>query len=340
MKRRVYVIYTGGTIGMVRTPEGYAPAPGYLQGRMAEMPEMRAAEMPAYTLREYTPLLDSSNMTPDDWLRIAEDIARHYQEYDGFVVLHGTDTMAYTASALAFMLQGLRKPVILTGSQIPLSEMRSDAQANLIPAMLIAAHHAIPEVCLYFGNRLLRGCRATKVDAEGFNAFASPNFPPLATVGIHIELNRALLLPPPNGSGALHVQALAPAQVGALRLFPSIPAEIVDNVLKPPLKGLVLETYGMGNGPTANVPLMTALQAATDRGVVIVNCTQCLTGTVNQGGYATGSALARRGVISGFDMTAEAALTKMFYLFSQEYALETIKSLMQISLRGELTLPA
>lgn len=336
MKHHVYVIYTGGTIGMVRTPEGYAPAPGYLRERMAALPELQSAEMPTYTLNEYTPLLDSSNMTPADWLRIAEDIAQHYREYDGFVVLHGTDTMAYTASALAFMLQGLRKPVILTGSQIPIAEIRSDAQANLITAMLLAAQHPIPEVCLYFGNRLLRGCRAVKIDAEGFNAFASPNCPPLATVGIHIEINRALLLPPAP-LGPLQVQALAPVHVGALRLFPSIPAEIVRNILKPPLKGLVLETYGMGNGPTADPQFMDALQAATDRGVVIVNCTQCLTGSVNQQGYATGSALARRGVISGFDMTAEAALTKMFYLFSQDYALETIKTLMQISLRGELT---
>ncbi|MCU1348290.1 MAG: ansA, partial [Acidobacteria bacterium] len=184
MKKRVYVAYTGGTIGMERTAGGYVPRPGYLQKQMAAMPELRHASMPKFTIHEYAPLLDSSNMTPREWVKIAHDIARHYDDYDGFVVLHGTDTMAYTSSALPFMLHGLRKPVIISGSQIPLCEVRNDARENLITSLLIAATYDIPEVCLYFGGKLLRGCRAVKVSADGFAAFDSPNHPPLGTVGI------------------------------------------------------------------------------------------------------------------------------------------------------------
>jgi L-asparaginase len=194
--KHVYIAYTGGTIGMKKTAEGYVPVPGYLQKQMQRLPELDSSALPAYTIREYDPLLDSSNMTPDDWLKIADDIASHYDRYDGFVVLHGTDTMAYTASALPFMLQGLQKPVIITGAQIPLCELRNDARDNLITAMLIAADFAIPEVCLCFGSKLLRGNRAIKVDADGFDAFDSPNFPALGTVGIEIKINWDLVLPP------------------------------------------------------------------------------------------------------------------------------------------------
>jgi L-asparaginase len=324
---------------MKRTPEGYAPAPGYLEEQMAAMPEFKSDIIPEYDLREYDPLLDSSNMTPDDWLKIVRDIDTYYDKYDGFIVLHGTDTMAYTASALPFMLQGLQKPVIITGSQIPLCEVRNDARENLITAMIIAAGFAIPEVCLYFGDRLLRGCRSVKVNADGFDAFASPNFPPLGTVGVDIEINWNSVLPLPDTKNTLEVQALSEARVGALRLFPGIPAEIINNILQPPLQGLVMEAYGVGNGPSEDQHFMAALKKATDRGVVIVDCSQCLAGTVNLGDYATGSALARVGVISGFDMTVEAALAKMFYLFSQNLPVDTVKKLMQTNMRGELTPP-
>jgi L-asparaginase len=338
-KKRVYIANTGGTIGMQKTEEGYAPASGFLQEQMAAMPEFKHRSMPEYDIHEYDPLLDSSNMTPDDWLKIAHDIADHYEQYDGFLVLHGTDTMAYTASALPFMLQGLQKPVIITGSQIPLCEIRNDARENLITAMMMAAGYPIPEVCLYFGTKLLRGCRSVKVDADDFEAFASPNFPPLGTVGINIEINWDLVLRPPEIETLLEVKALSQARVGALRLFPGISAEIVRNVLQPPLQGLVMEAYGVGNGPSQDRQFLAALEEGTSRGVIIVDCTQCLAGTVDLGDYVTGSALARAGVISGFDMTAEAALAKMFYLFSQNLPTDTIKQQLQTNLRGELTRP-
>jgi L-asparaginase len=337
MKKRVYIIYTGGTIGMRPTPEGYAPAPGYLAAQIMAMPELANNIMPEVDIQEYDPLLDSANMTPDDWHKIARDIGAHYREYDGFIILHGTDTMAYTASALSFMLQGLRKPVILTGSQIPLCEVRNDARANIITALVVAANFAIPEVCLCFGDQLLRGCRSVKVSADGLDAFASPNLPALGEIGVDIRINWELTQPAPPEESALQVHELSPVSIGALPLWPGISAQVVRNFLQPPLKGLLLKAYGVGNGPTNNQDFLAALEEATARGVVIVDCTQCLKGSVHLGDYATGSALAKAGVISGFDMTAEAALAKLAYLFSQDLNVDEVRRLMQTNLRGELT---
>jgi L-asparaginase len=311
---------------------------GYLEKMMHNIPELKSHILPDFQINEYDPLLDSANMTPHDWLKIANDIAAHYKEFDGFVVLHGTDTMAYTASALPFMLQGLRKPVVLTGAQIPLSKIRNDARENLITALLIAANYKIPEVCLCFGDKLLRGNRAVKVDADSFDAFESPNFPALGTVGIEIHINWDLVLPAPKTPRHLTVNALDEARVAGLRLFPGISIDIIKNFLQPPIRGLILQTYGMGNAPE-NLKLISALKAANDRGVVIVNCTQCLKGTVNMEDYATGAALAKAGVISGFDMTLEAALAKLSFLLNQKLSVTKIKKMMQTDLRGELTLP-
>lgn len=338
MRKRVYIAHTGGTIGMRRTERGYETDRGYLERQMAHMPELRDAAIPEVTLHEYEPLLDSSNMAPRDWMKIAHDIEEHYDAYDGFVVLHGTDTMAYTASALPFILDGLAKPVIITGSQIPLCEIRNDARENLITSLLIASQYDIPEVCLYFGGRLLRGCRSVKVSASGFAAFDSPNFPPLGNVGIGIDIDWNLVRRTPP-SDALHIGHLGSPVVSALRLFPGISTDLLHNVLRPPLQGLVLEAYGVGNGPDQDAGFLRTLAEASERGVVIVDCTQCLEGSVDLTEYATGSALAGAGVISGFDTTAEAALAKMVYLFGRGDSPEDVKAAMQEDLRGELTKP-
>lgn len=339
MKKRVYIAYTGGTVGMKQIDGRYVPVPGFLQQQMAATPAFRHPDLPAYTIHEYDPLLDSTNMTPLDWSRIARDICAHYDAYDGFIVLHGTDTMAYTASALAFMLDGLDKPVIVTGSQIPLYEMRNDALGNLITALIIAADYAIPEVCLCFNSTLFRGCRTVKVNASGFDAFASPNLPPLATAGIEIEVNWPLVRRPASSNGIALQEIRQPGVVGAFRLFPGMSASILANMLQPPLRGLVLETFGAGNGPTNDQAFLDALGQAAAQGIVIVNCTQCLRGMVDLTKYATGAALAQVGVISGYDMTAEAALTKLSYLLSQPLPVAEVKRQMQQNLRGELTRP-
>lgn len=334
MKKRVYIAYTGGTIGMTKNARGeYAPTPGFLDAQLAAMTELRDPLLPEWTIHEYAPLLDSSNITPQVWHTIARDIQAHYADYDGFVVLHGTDTMAYTASALAFMLQG-NKTIIITGSQVPLCELRNDARENLITSLIIASRYTIPEVCLYFGDVLLRGCRAVKVNADGFDAFDSPNFPSLGKIGVDIKIRWDLVLPPSH-QDALVVQEFQEPRVAALRLFPGISADVLDHVLQSPLQGLVLEAYGSGNGPTATEGFVRVLQNATARGVVIVACTQCVRGKVTWGAYETN--LAQAGVTSGLDMTAEAALAKLFYLFSCGYPPEIVRQEMGKNLRGELT---
>jgi L-asparaginase len=336
-RRQVYIAYTGGTIGMRRTDGRYEPDAGYLAEQMDQLPQLRGEEVPEYTVGEYEPLLDSANMSPSHWMDIAEDIRDHYADFDGFVVLHGTDTMAYTASALSFVLEGLAKPVVLTGSQLPLMETRSDARENLVSALVMAGNFDIPEVCLLFDHHLLRGNRAVKVNSEGFGAFASPNCEPLGWLGVSIELNHGRILPPPDRP--FRVQSVGQATVGAFRIFPGLKAEYLKTLLKPPLQGLVLETFGVGNGPTQDREFLAVLDEATARGVVIVDTTQCLRGRVDLQRYRTGSALADAGVVSGFDMTAEAALAKLFYLFGKGLSSDRVREEMVRNLRGELTLP-
>ncbi|MGO1616959.1 MAG: asparaginase [Oceanisphaera sp.] len=333
-KKNIYIAYTGGTIGMQKTAKGYVPLAGFVGQRLAEMPEFHDSEMPHFHLNEYNPLIDSANMTPADWQRIANDIQANYAHYDGFVVLHGTDTMAFTASALSFMLEDLDKPVIITGSQIPLTELRSDGRPNLLNALYVAAHYPINEVGLFFNHRLYRGNRASKEHADGFEAFDSPNFPPLLNAGIHIRVY-AGKLGRPSGK-PLAVSPIIPQPIGMVTLYPGISLNVIAHLLEQPIKALLLSSYGVGNAPQTP-DLLSVLAAASARGVVIVNLTQCQRGSVNMQGYAPGQALAATGVISGFDMTPEAALTKLHYLLSKNLSPQQVREQMGKNLRGELT---
>ncbi len=338
-RARILIANTGGTIAMKKTPGGYKPIPGCLPELIARNPRFRADDLPDFEIEEFDPLLDSSNMTPADWVRIARAIRAHYDDYDGFLVLHGTDTMAFTASALSFMLEGLGKPVLLTGAQIPLEETRNDAQENLLTSLaILGGHHArLSGVFIYFANRLLRGNRATKIDADSFAAFATPNFPPVGTVGINIEIDWDLVLPPPKKGPTLSVVEMGEAVIAAFKLFPGLKTEYLHNILGPPVQGVVLECYGAGNAPDRDESFLEALRAAADRGVVIVDVPQPLYGRADLELYATGRVLLDVGVVSGYDMTAEAALTKLFYLFKKGYAPGEVRRLVQENLRGELT---
>ena len=333
-KRSIYVAYTGGTIGMQKTSKGFAPVAGFLTQCVQSMPEFYHDEMPNFVIHEYTPLIDSSNMAPTDWQMIANDIKANYDKYDGFVILHRTDTMAYTASALSFMLQGLSKPVIVTGSQIPLAQLRSDGQTNLLNALYIAANYPVAEVCLFFNNKLFRGNRTTKAHADGFDAFASPNFPLLLEAGIKINLKAGKITKADNTP--LEVANISPQPIGVVTLYPGISTDIFKNMLQQPVKALILLTFGVGNAPQ-DPTLLSTLKDADARGIVLVNLTQCFQGKVNMGGYATGNALANAGVISGADMTVEAALAKLHFLLSKNESPAAIKTAMLQNLVGELT---
>ncbi|MDN4503298.1 asparaginase [Alteromonadaceae bacterium BrNp21-10] len=337
MKKRIYIAYTGGTIGMRPSDNGYVPAAGFLSDTLANMPEFHRPEMPLFDIHEYEHLIDSSDMSPLHWQQIAEDIQQHYQDYDGFIILHGTDTMAFTASALSFILEGLSKPVIITGSQIPLAELRSDGQVNLLNALYIAANYPIAEVSLFFNNTLFRGNRSKKIHADGFGAFASPNFAPLLEAGINIELKSGVLCKDiSDNSQPFQVSKVTSQPIGVVTLYPGISADVVRNAILQPVNALILLSYGVGNAPQ-NEALLEQLRIANSKDIIVINCTQCLRGKVNMAGYANGNALKKVGVISGGDMTLEACLTKLHYLLSKSLTVSEVKQQLQSNLRGELS---
>ena len=334
--KRIYVAYTGGTIGMKKSDQGYIPVDGHLTESISALPEFHREEMPEFSINEYQPLIDSSNMTPSDWQRIANDIKEHYDDYDGFVVLHGTDTMAYTSSALSFMFENLNKPIIVTGSQIPLSQLRSDGQVNVLNSLFIAANYPINEVGLFFNNKLYRGNRSIKAYADGFDAFDSPNMSPLLEAGINISIVTGKISSCVELEPSVIVRDITPQPIGVVHLYPGISSDVIENVIRQPVKALILRSYGVGNAPQDQA-ILACLTKAKEQEIVVINCSQCIKGTVNMSGYATGNALSEAGVISGHDMTLEATLTKLHYLLSQNLPYEDLCRLMEENLRGELT---
>lgn len=333
-RARVLLLNTGGTIGMVRTDKGYAPLEGEIARNLESLQRQWGRDLPEIELLEYQPLLDSTDIAVLDWQRMAADVAKREADFDGFVILHGTDTMAYTASALSFLLQGLSKPVVLTGSQLPLGRIRSDGRENLITALLLAAYSRIPEVCLYFGGKLLRGNRSTKLSADRLVAFDSPNYPPLMEAGIDLEIFPERLLP--RGEG-IQLGRIAPQRLGVIKIFPGIQFSLFENLVDQGLNGLILEAFGAGNIPSASGGLETLLRSCAERQIVTVVCTQCHQGRARLGEYAASSTLRELAAVSGEDLTIEAATAKLTYLLSQSLSFEETCRLMRTSLCGEMS---
>jgi L-asparaginase len=338
---RILIIYTGGTIGMIKDPITQTLIPFNFEAIYDQVPRLAFYDIEIETFSFDNPI-DSSDMLPQDWKQIAEKIQEHYHNYDGFVILHGTDTMAYTASALSFMFENLSKPIILTGSQLPLGIARTDGRNNIINAVeMAAARHKdgspiVPEVCICFENQLYRGNRTHKNNAEEFDAFASPNYPILASVGVNIKYNHDCITK--KSKKKMQIATEMDTNIAILKLYPGIMPNIVRSILETEgLRGVVMETYGAGNS-NKSAWFLELLEVAIKKGIVILNVTQCKGGgKVSLGKYESSFLLEKLGITSGFDIITESAVTKLMYILGKEKSNDTIKLLLSKSLRGEMT---
>lgn len=338
-KADILLIYTGGTIGMIKDFETGALKAFNFDELLQNIPELKLLEHKIDTVSFERPI-DSSNMKPEFWLQIAYLIEENYEHYDGFVVLHGSDTMSYSSSALSFMFENLTKPVIFTGSQLPIGDLRTDAKENLITSIQIAGlqrygQPVINEVCLYFEYKLYRANRTTKINAEHFQAFSSPNYPALVESGVHLSVNHEALWKP-NRRRKMKLHTGLNDQIVLIKIFPGINRSLLEHIFaKEDLKGVILETYGSGNAPTEEW-FVKLLKDSIAKGIIVVNVTQCSGGSVNMGQYETSSQLKKIGVVSGKNITTEAAVVKLMYLLAQDLSPKVFKTIFETSLRGEM----